>query len=271
MHPNSTHLVREGSTQLLEKAGIYEAEMMQQDMQQAAPLCAALQHDTTLRTMLSLFMPQLRLDSQAIKLQVNQGNGACFPLHYDSDEQLDGRKVTAIMYLNPDWEPSHGGQLRLYPFPGPPVDVAPVNDRLLLFSACRMLHRVMPSAVERVCFTTWLSQARRPAGIAAASPISLSQLVQGADPAGDNRKLAQRLLGHPEARRYVAKACYQEAWADSIAESHPDTAARAEALRTFWQDVWLIRRALSGLSPDLDLLLQGKLPESAVSPFDQWF
>lgn len=62
-------------------------------------------------------------------------------MHFDSDEALDGRRVTAIMYLNPAWEPHHGGQLRLYPFPAPPVDVEPLHDRLVLFSAARMLHR----------------------------------------------------------------------------------------------------------------------------------
>lgn len=62
-------------------------------------------------------------------------------MHFDSDEQLDGRRVTAICYLNESWQPSHGGHLRLYPFPAPPVDVAPVSDRLVLFSSTRMLHR----------------------------------------------------------------------------------------------------------------------------------
>ncbi len=40
---------------------------------------------------------------KAIKLQVNTGGGGCFPLHLDSDERLDGRRVTAIFYLNPGW------------------------------------------------------------------------------------------------------------------------------------------------------------------------
>ena len=46
--------------------------------------------------------PRLR-HTQAIKLQYNAGGGGCFPMHYDSDEQLDGRRVTAIFYLNPEW------------------------------------------------------------------------------------------------------------------------------------------------------------------------
>ena len=44
-----------------------------QDIQKAAPLCQTLNDDSTMRTMLSLFMPHLRLDSQAIKLQCNAG------------------------------------------------------------------------------------------------------------------------------------------------------------------------------------------------------
>ena len=39
---------------------------------------AELQADTTLRTMLSLLLPHLRLDSQAIKLQVNKGGHAIY-------------------------------------------------------------------------------------------------------------------------------------------------------------------------------------------------
>jgi Rps23 Pro-64 3,4-dihydroxylase Tpa1-like proline 4-hydroxylase len=50
-------------------------------------------------------------------------------------------QVTAIFYLNQHWKPSHGGQLQLYPFPAPPVDIQPLQDRLVLFASTRMLHR----------------------------------------------------------------------------------------------------------------------------------
>lgn len=29
------------------------------------------------------------------------GGGACFPMHFDSDEAVDGRRLSAIFYLNP--------------------------------------------------------------------------------------------------------------------------------------------------------------------------
>ena len=42
-------------------------------LQALAPRCAQLQNDPTLSVMLSLFMPELSLQSQAIKLQWNAG------------------------------------------------------------------------------------------------------------------------------------------------------------------------------------------------------
>ena len=73
------------------------------------------------------------------------GDGSCFPLHYDSDETVDNRRITAILYLNPDWQQGDGGELKLYPWPHEPVTVEPLHNRLLLFSTCRMLHRSTPS------------------------------------------------------------------------------------------------------------------------------
>jgi SM-20-related protein len=62
-------------------------------------------------------------------------------MHFDSDAAVDGRRVTCILYLNDAWQPDAGGQLRLYPFPAPPVDIEPVADRLVLFASTSMLHR----------------------------------------------------------------------------------------------------------------------------------
>ena len=69
------------------------------------------------------------------------GQGGCFPIHLDSDETVDSRRVTAIVYLNRDWQKKRGGQLRLYPSWSQYVDIEPINDRLVLFSSCRMPHR----------------------------------------------------------------------------------------------------------------------------------
>ena len=74
MHLNHTHLVSKGSTKLLPKSQIWEAELtLDPAIQQAAPLIAQLNADRSLATMLSLGLPQLRLESQAIKMQHNEG------------------------------------------------------------------------------------------------------------------------------------------------------------------------------------------------------
>ena len=69
------------------------------------------------------------------------GDGACFPIHVDSEESVDGRRLTAILYLNPGWKEADAGQLRLYPPGAQPVDIAPLHDRLVIFEAHRLLHR----------------------------------------------------------------------------------------------------------------------------------
>ena len=71
---------------------------------------------------------------------LHAGDGSCFPLHYDSDETLDNRRIIAILYLNPDWQEGDGGELQLYPWPYEPVTVAPLHNRFLIFSRCRRLH-----------------------------------------------------------------------------------------------------------------------------------
>jgi hypothetical protein len=48
---------------------------------------------------------------------VQPSTDGCFPLHFDSDAAVDGRRVTALTYLNPEWKPGDGGELVLYPFP----------------------------------------------------------------------------------------------------------------------------------------------------------
>ena len=44
-----------------------------QATQKAAPQHAAIWGDSTLRTLLSIFLPQLRLEGQTMKLQANAG------------------------------------------------------------------------------------------------------------------------------------------------------------------------------------------------------
>jgi hypothetical protein len=73
MHMNSTHLVRGHRRTLLEKVGIWEAELREPQVQVLAPFLASLQGSSDLRTLLSVYLPHLSLTSQAIKAQFNEG------------------------------------------------------------------------------------------------------------------------------------------------------------------------------------------------------
>ena len=52
------------------------------------PVFAELARDRSLLTMAELGMT-LGLHRQAVKLQYNAGAGGCFPMHFDSDQELE--------------------------------------------------------------------------------------------------------------------------------------------------------------------------------------
>lgn len=95
------------------------------------------------------------------------GHGACYMRHCDNacdageGDRCNGRRLTAVLYLNAGWKPAHGGQLRIYP-PGdadgsePLAEVAPLSGRLVLFFADRRCpHEVLPAFKKRLAVTVW--------------------------------------------------------------------------------------------------------------------
>ncbi|CAE8647445.1 unnamed protein product, partial [Polarella glacialis] len=83
-----------------------------------------------------------------------------------------GRKavLTAIIYLNSDWQPDHGGHLRLFQETSKcptrvRCDVAPVANRLLLFWATdECPHEVLAARSDRFAMTTWFLDGRQHLG-----------------------------------------------------------------------------------------------------------
>ena len=74
--------------------------------------------------------------------------------HYDNPNR-NGRVLTCILYLNPDWEEACGGALRLY-CGGRAVEIAPLLDRLVVFwSDTRCPHEVLPAHATRYAITVW--------------------------------------------------------------------------------------------------------------------
>lgn len=174
-----------------------------------------------------------RLTRSMVKMQINQGRGACFPLHFDSDASIDSRRMTMLAYLNEGWTRGDGGELVIYPFPEKEIVVEPIAGRVVLLSSQFGLHRVLPStASERYMFTVWFFAKDTPGSVAAPKP-------------GPNAETQMAALLHPALRKHLCKLVLAETWARSIEEAHADDQARASALRTHWSEVEIIGRVLS--------------------------
>ncbi|KDO20529.1 hypothetical protein SPRG_13227 [Saprolegnia parasitica CBS 223.65] len=93
------------------------------------------------------------LQRQRVMLTCYPGHGAAYVKHCDNPNR-NGRKLTAILYLNPLWDERDGGQLVLHRTPI--TRISPVLDRLLLFfSDTRVPHEVLPSHAKRYALTVW--------------------------------------------------------------------------------------------------------------------
>ena len=73
-------------------------------------------------------------------------------MHTDSGSALEGSGqtllVTALIYLNRDWQEGDGGELRVFPYPFAPQKIAPLEGRMVLFEP-RMVHDVLPNFRRR--------------------------------------------------------------------------------------------------------------------------
>jgi len=99
---------------------------------------------------------------------------AFYKKHIDGgyDSMNNGRKVTAIFYVNNEWKSSDGGQLRLYKRrPNPfqlekgavevkedevACDLDPVAGRLVLFRSRDIAHEVLVTNRKRFAVSLWL-------------------------------------------------------------------------------------------------------------------
>lgn len=275
---NSTRLVAgagAGATAHLTKAGVWEAEPRagaQGDAAAAtaaaAPALAAAAGDGGLATMLSIAAPSLDVGGPSfLKAQLNAGAGACFPIHLDTDEAVDGRRVTAIFYAGGGDGAGRAGALRLWPTldADAPVDVAPLAGRAVLFSAARMPHRVLPTTTPgRTCFTVWLSSRRpRPPPPPLASIIA-SLLAARATPADARRTL----LAEPDGRRALAAVRLSTEWRASLVESHQPGPALDAALAARAADTAAVEAAVARVGVDAR---EAGLGEAEGDPAAVWF
>jgi len=81
-----------------------------------------------------------------------------FPTSDKNDR--DQRRVTAIVYFNPEWKQGDGGELRIFDKglgdeAEKQIDISPKAARCVVFLSGVMDHAVMPAFNERIALTSW--------------------------------------------------------------------------------------------------------------------
>ncbi len=85
------------------------------------------------------------------------GKGAFYKKHLDAFAGNTNRILSTVLYLNPRWQDSWGGELALYrDFDSDPIEnIAPVMGRLVLFFSERFPHEVKPAVRRRYSIAGW--------------------------------------------------------------------------------------------------------------------
>jgi SM-20-related protein len=84
--------------------------------------------------------------------------GSFYCKHLDQFQGVAYRKVSVILYLNDDWKPEEGGQLRIYmdaSGEGESIDVLPRGGTFVCFLSDCFHHEVLPATRERMSITGW--------------------------------------------------------------------------------------------------------------------
>lgn len=88
--------------------------------------------------------------------------GAFYKAHLDRHSGTSDRVVTVILYLNPDWQPGDGGELKIWTTSGDRDGawtlVEPRMGTLVCFMAGEFWHEVLPASKNRLSITGWFRQ-----------------------------------------------------------------------------------------------------------------
>lgn len=88
--------------------------------------------------------------------------GASYGRHLDRFRDSDLRTLTLVLYLNADWSPGDGGELRIYlegeVAPAPYLEVQPLGGTLVAFLSGEFFHEVLPARRQRLALTGWFKR-----------------------------------------------------------------------------------------------------------------
>lgn len=91
----------------------------------------------------------------------SEAHYACYPVgfgyqwHSDNPAGRDERVISAVFYLNDDWELTDGGALEIVDKQGIHHEVMPVANRLIIFDS-DLRHQVQTAHRQRYSIATWM-------------------------------------------------------------------------------------------------------------------
>jgi SM-20-related protein len=111
-----------------------------------------------LRLMLNtqLFMNVHELETHVALYPV----GGQYQKHLDqfshgASDNIQHRQLSAVLYLNQNWQAHHGGALKLHLDENHTIDILPNAGRIVLFLSAKFWHEVLPANRERISLTGW--------------------------------------------------------------------------------------------------------------------
>ena len=81
--------------------------------------------------------------------------GAGYARHVDQPHGRVQRQVSLMLYLNEDWTPEAGGQLRIFDAAHGHRDIEPIAGRLVHFLTPGREHEVLPTQRNRLSVSGW--------------------------------------------------------------------------------------------------------------------
>jgi SM-20-related protein len=82
-------------------------------------------------------------------------SGAGYARHVDQPQGRAQRQVSLVLYLNEEWAPGAGGELRIFDAAGGHRDIEPIAGRLVCFLTPGREHEVLPTQSERLSVSGW--------------------------------------------------------------------------------------------------------------------
>jgi SM-20-related protein len=81
--------------------------------------------------------------------------GAAYSRHVDQPLGSTQRKVSLVLYLNPEWQSTDGGILRIHGADDEFIDVEPIAGRMVCFLTPGREHEVLQAQCERLSISGW--------------------------------------------------------------------------------------------------------------------